>query len=158
MAHSGEKSVEIDVPAEDFYRIITDFEAYPRFLRSVLSSNMLQREGEVYDVEFTVRVIKKIDYTLRLEGKPYESVTWHLSKPGLFKTNDGGWRLEWLSDTKIRAYYRLSVSMAAFVPKAITNRLVAYTLPEMLQQFKEHAEAQYQSKLQGTSEDGGGST
>lgn len=146
MSKQVEQSVDVDVPAESFYELITDFAAYPEFLSSCVSTRVLKQEGEVYDVEFTVRVIRQIDYVLRLSGKPYESLSWTLIKPGLFTANDGGWRLEALTDTTTRATYRLAVEVSRFVPQAITAKLVESTLPEMLEQWKAHAEARYRAQ------------
>jgi ribosome-associated toxin RatA of RatAB toxin-antitoxin module len=145
MSHTAERSIDIDVPVEKFYELITDFERYPEFLSDVLDARILSREEESYRVEFTVRVIRKVEYTLVLTGVPSERLTWTLGKPGLFKSNEGGWWLESLGDTKTRATYRLAVSVSAFVPKAITKRLVSFTLPEMLQQWKGQAERLYSS-------------
>ncbi len=143
MSQSAEQSIDIDVPAESFYELITDFAAYPDFIDSVLSTRILRTDGDDWDVEFTVRVIRKIDYVLHLVGAPYEKLSWTLIKPGLFTANEGGWRLESLSDTSVRAHYRLAVAVSRFVPSGITQRLVQFTLPEMLGQWKAHAEKVY---------------
>jgi coenzyme Q-binding protein COQ10 len=143
VAHSAERTVDIDVPAELFYELITDFDSYPDFLSDVLATEVTKRDNGIFHVRFTVRVLKKFDYVLRLEGKPYESLRWHLLEPGLFQSNDGGWHIESLTETSIRVTYDLAVTVSRFVPHAITQRLVEVTLPEMLEQWKVRAEARY---------------
>lgn len=144
--HSAERSIEIDVPAEAFYELITDFESYPDFLSDVHEAEILNREDEIYDVRFTVRVIRRFDYVLRLVGAPYEKLEWTLLKPGFFTFNEGSWRIESLTETRIRAQYQLDVRVGAFVPKAITDRLAAAVLPDMLGEWKTRAEALYAEK------------
>lgn len=136
----------VDVPAESFYELITDFGSYPDFLDNVVATEVLRHDGDVYYVKFTIRVIKQFDYVLRLEGTPYERLTWHLTEPGLFQSNDGGWRIESLTDSSIRAHYALSVVVSRFVPKTVTRRLTQATLPEMLSQWKTHAESLYRAE------------
>jgi len=143
--HSARRSIVIDVPAELFYGLLTDFESYPAFLSDVVEAEVLSRDGEAWVVRFTVRVIREIQYELRLTGTPYEKVDWALTEQGFFLTNTGGWRIEWLTDTSIRATVFMDIEVGAFVPKAITNRLAAADLPAMLSEWKRRAEAVYQT-------------
>ena len=135
-----EQTVEIAVPREDFYRLITDFDSYPTFLSDVLAVNIQRQEESVYDVEFTVRVIRKLQYVLRLVGTPHEGLTWSFLGGRLFKRNDGGWKLT-DCDIGTRAVYTIDIEVKAFVPKAIINQLVGITLPSMLDQWKQRAES-----------------
>ena len=133
-------SVEIDVPVEDFYAVITDFESYPSFLNDVDSARLLSRRGEVYDVEFTVHIIRRLDYVLRLVGEPNSNLTWSFLSGQMFKKNDGSWTLEDLGG-RTRATYTVDVELNRFVPKAIGARLVQFRLPSMLQEWKQRAES-----------------
>jgi ribosome-associated toxin RatA of RatAB toxin-antitoxin module len=133
------RSIDIDTPVTDFYALLTDFDAYPQFLSDVTSTQVLRHEGNVWDVQFTVRVIREVQYVLRLTGVPNQSLHWTLESGQLFKTNDGGWDLEDLGG-RTRATYSLSVTVTRFVPNAITRRLVDLTFPNMLGQWKRHAE------------------
>ena len=93
------------------------------------------------DVEFTLNVIKRVTYTLRLtEQPPDKGLTWELVE-GMFKSNSGGWALEELPGGRTKASYEVEVSVGIFVPGAIVNRLVGKTLPATLRAFKERAES-----------------
>lgn len=142
---SAVQTMDIAVPRAPMYALITDFDHYASFLSDIKAAKTVRREGETYDVAFTAHVIKDIDYTLRLVGTPPTGLTWHLIAGRLFKRSDGSWKLEELGPDLTRATYTIDVSVAAFVPSAISNRLIQFTLPTMLGQWKKHAEALYQS-------------
>jgi coenzyme Q-binding protein COQ10 len=139
-----EQSIEIGVPVEDFYALITDFENYPNFLSDVKASRLLNRNDEVYEVEFTVQVIRRLNYVLRLEGTPHTGLKWSYLSGQLFKKNDGGWALENVG-AGTRATYWVDVEITRFVPKAISNKLTQISLPNMLGQWKRHAEQLYRA-------------
>ncbi len=133
------KTIDIDAPREAFYDLVVDFARYPEFLSDVKRIQVLRQTGEVFEVRFTIQVIKEFDYVLTLTGKRPESLTWTLKESGLFKKNDGGWKLEALSPERTRATYTIDVGLSLFVPSAITNRLVQFTLPSMLEQWAKRA-------------------
>ena len=143
---SAVQTMEIAVPRASMYALITDFNNYASFLDDIKAAKIVRREGETYDVAFTAKVIRDIDYTLRLVGKPPESLTWHLIAGTLFKTSDGSWKLEALGPELTRATYSIDVKVSAFVPSAISNRLIQFTLPTMLAQWKKHAEALHKAQ------------
>jgi uncharacterized membrane protein len=92
-------------------------------------------------VEFTLNVIKRITYTLRLTESPGgDGLRWELVE-GMFKSNSGGWALESLPDGRTGAVYDVEVAVGIFVPGSIVNRLVGKTLPATLKAFKRRAES-----------------
>ena len=153
--HSARRSVEIDVPAEFFYEVLTDFASYPDFLSEVVSIDARKTGDERWVTRFVARVLRQFEYTLEIVGTPYEKLDWTLEEPGFFLDNRGGWRLESLTDTSIRATFHLDIRVSAFVPKAMTNRLAATSLPQVLGEWKERAEHLYIRALQGVSPDPG---
>ena len=135
------QTVDIDVSPEAFFEVIRDYENYPLFLSDMERVRVVSRDGPVADVEFTLNVIKRITYTLRLTDEPPDKgLRWTLVK-GIFKTNSGGWTLTERPGGGTRATYDVEVSVGGFVPKAIVNRLVGKTLPATLRAFKERAES-----------------
>jgi len=135
------QTIDIDVTPAAFFEVIRDYEHYPDFLSDMESVRILSREDGVSDVEFTLNVIKRVTYTLRLtERPPDQGLSWELVS-GMFKSNSGGWSLEALAGGRTRATYEVEVSVGIFVPGAIVNRLVGKTLPATLQAFKARAES-----------------
>ena len=133
--------INIDVSPADFFEVIRDYESYPAFLPDMEAVRVLSREGPVAEVEFTLNVIKRVTYTLRLtEDPPCAGLHWELVE-GMFKSNTGRWTLEGLDSGGTRATYEVEVAVGIFVPGAIVNRLVGKTLPATLQAFKGRAES-----------------
>ena len=134
-----QKTIDIDVPVEHFYALITNFERYSSFLSDVKDARIVRHEGNVWDVEFTIQLIRRMNYILRLEGTPNQGLTWSFLSGQAFKKNDGGWSLEDL-DGKTRATYHVDIELTRFVPKAIASKLTLISLPSMLEQWKREAE------------------
>ena len=122
--------------------MITDYASYPEFLADMEEATILSRNDGVADVRFTVNLIKRVTYTLTLVEKAPHSLTWSL-KEGPFKVSDGQWALEALPNGHTRALYEVEVKVAAFVPKAISSKLVGKTVPALLAAFKSRAEQRF---------------
>jgi len=138
----AQESIDVDVSPEAFFEVITDFNEYRRFLTEVSDCRILNQDGNTYEVDYTIHVIKRIEYKLIFEAEPHSKITWRLGAPGkLMKENSGDWTLEPLDGgQRTRATYRLNVVPGVFVPKVVTQKLVTLTLPSLLQQFKKEAE------------------
>lgn len=134
------QTVIVDVPREAFFDVVRDYERYPDFLGDMVASRVVRREGDVAEVEFTLDVVKRISYTLKLVESAPERLEWSLVK-GTFKRNDGGWTLEELPGGRTRATYSIEITIGVFLPGTIVNRLVGKTLPATLQAFKRRAES-----------------
>jgi coenzyme Q-binding protein COQ10 len=132
--------IVVDVPREDLFEVIRDYVNYPEFLSDMESVEVKKREGDVAEVEFTLNVIKRLRYTLRLVETAPEGLSWTLVE-GMFKRNEGGWTLEELPGGRTRATYRIELTVGVFVPGSIVNRLVGKTLPATLEAFKKRAES-----------------
>ena len=135
------QTIEIDVPMSDFFSVIRDYEKYPEFLDEMESVRIIRSQDGVSDVEFTLNVIKRVTYTLRLSESPAgDGLRWELVE-GMFKSNSGGWALESLPGGRTGAVYDVEVAVGIFVPGSIVNRLVGKTLPATLKAFKRRAES-----------------
>ena len=135
----AQKSIRINVTPEVFFGVITDYEAYPDILPDMESAEILSREEGVTIARFTLNLIKRVTYTLRLVEVPNEGLSWSLVE-GPFKVNSGSWRLESLDEACTLAHYSVEVKVGVFVPASITNRMVGKTLPALLEAFKSRAE------------------
>ena len=135
-----ERSVHIDAPRDVVFETITDFESYPEFLPEVERLSV-RRTGELtWRVDYFVRVVKRIEYTVELVAEPPSEVRWKMvAGGGPMKDNSGGWRLE-SEGAGTRAHYRVDVSFGRLVPKALQTKLAEASLPAMLERFKSRAE------------------
>lgn len=139
---SAQQSIDINVPVDKFYGLITDFENYSSFLTDVKAAQVLTRKDDVWDVEFTIHIIRQLNYVLQLTGTPDKALNWSFVSGQMFKINNGGWILEDQGGTT-RATYTVDVEVTRFVPKAISSRITQISLPTMLNQWKNHAEKLY---------------
>ena len=93
-----------------------------------------------WDVRFTVKVVKRIRYTLRLKRVDELHVRWTLVD-GAFKVNNGGWDLVPSADgSSVHATYFIELQVGMFVPSSIMRTVVERTLPDTVMRFKQEAE------------------
>ena len=140
MAQKAQRSIEIDVTPKKMYEVVTDFESYPKFLSDVSRIIVISSGKDEWEVEFFVKIVKEISYTLKLWGTPGKSLEWKLIK-GFMKKNDGAWQLESLDKGKrTKATYIVDVEFGLLVPKRIVNTVMQANFPKMLEAFKKKAE------------------
>tara|TARA_Y100001968_G_scaffold325344_1_gene366408 strand:- start:348 stop:818 length:471 start_codon:yes stop_codon:yes gene_type:complete len=137
---AAQQSIEVGVSAERFFEVVTDYERYPEFLSDVESADVVSRGDGAAEVRFSLNLVKRLYYTLRLEEESPRRVVWSLAD-GPFKRNDGSWLIEELGPDRVRATYSIDVAVGVFVPGAIVNRLVGKTLPTTLENFRVRAES-----------------
>lgn len=149
---SASRSVTANVPPEHFFDVVTDFESYPEFIPETVAVEIVKKGkkgkdgSKTEDVQFSIKVIKKIDYTLRLTSNPEKkSVEWELVS-GPFKSNNGSWSIKAAGKGKTEATYTIDITMGFLVPQSITNMLVGSSLPKMLEQMKDRAESTFKKK------------
>ena len=135
------RSVEVDVPPKKFYQVVVDFENYPEFVNGVYSVICLKESAMNPQVQFEIKLIKKVSYILDFDNVPGKSVRWTLAKKGFFKKNDGSWELEPLDKGKrTRATYTVDIEMG-LVPGSILKTITEVNFPKMLGEFKKRAES-----------------
>jgi ribosome-associated toxin RatA of RatAB toxin-antitoxin module len=133
-------TVDISVPPERVYALITDFERYPGFVPNQSNATVLSSGDDRWRVRFELTVARKLNYVLDLTGVPNESLTWTLVEGDMMRTNEGGWKLEALEDGGTRASYWIEVALKGFVPRSVSRLMVERTLPANMQAFKLEAE------------------
>ena len=141
MTTRGEKSILVPVPIDAFWATITDYRAYPEILEDVKTAEIISREGGVVVVTFTIKVfLKGFDYTLRMVEEAPNALTWSLVSSNTLAQNDGGWRLEKVSETETRVTYWNQLAAKAWLPKSFINGLARIALPSMLKRWTTYAE------------------
>jgi len=134
------RQIEVDVTPGQMMATIVDFSSYPSFLPETQQTEVVLRESAAWEVRFTVRVIRSLQYTLRLEQDGDRTLRWSLVE-GVFASNDGSWTLEPLDGgTRTRATYGIDVQVGMYVPGNIIRSLVETALPRTLERFKAEAE------------------
>jgi ribosome-associated toxin RatA of RatAB toxin-antitoxin module len=134
------RTIEIDVPPPALMAVITDFAAYPRFLPEMDEATVLSSAPREWTVRFAVKIIRRIEYTLRLVQESDTRLSWTMVD-GMFKANDGGWELTAIDGgRRTRAAYRVDLDLGMFVPGSVMKTLVDINLPATLDAFKKRAE------------------
>lgn len=137
---TAEQTIDIAVPPAAFFAVVSDVARYPEFIPQMEHVRVLQTDGDTVDAEFTLHLITRIRYSLRLVADAPTSLSW-TTLGGDLRANTGSWTLEALPDGTTRAHYKVAVEVGMFVPGAIVTRLVGRDLPETLRAFKARAES-----------------
>ena len=138
---SARHQADINAKPADVMAVILDFESYPKFLPEIESCELVRSEKDEWDVRFTVKVVKRLNYTLRIQRVSDTEVRWHMLT-GVFKSNDGGWDLKHSQDgLRTHASYHIDLQVGMFVPSSIMRSLVDRSLPDTVDRFKAEAEA-----------------
>lgn len=139
---SAKQTTEIDVTPEEMMRVITDFGSYSDFLPEIEDVEIVRESDSEWDVRFTVKVVKRLRYVLRLKQNGPHQLRWHLLE-GAFKVNEGGWDLVPIDEGKrTHVTYFIDLQIGMFVPSSIMRNAVERTLPDTLKRFKGEAERQ----------------
>lgn len=140
------RTIEVDAPVAAMMAVLTDFERYPEFLPEIERARTLARENTAWEVSFTLSLIRRFHYTLRLLREPgaspgAERLSWSLVE-GSFRANSGAWDLEPLDGgARCRATYTIDLRTGMYVPAAIINSLLTERLEQMMASFRTRAEA-----------------
>lgn len=138
----AERTIEVDAPPEVLRAVILDFPRYADFLPGTESATVISEEPAAWEVRFVIRVIRQLEYVLRLTAPDDRTITWSLVE-GPFRSNEGGWCLEPLDGgARTRATYWLDVQVGMYVPGAIVRSLTDKSLPDTLARFRAEAERQ----------------
>jgi len=135
------RTVTFNAPIEEVFKVITDFETYPEFLEETKDVIIDKKTKKEVIASFTLQLMAKIQYTLKLALLKPTSVKWELVKGQMMKHNSGSWKLKKLSPKKTQATYTIDVGFGPLVPKSISNVLIDNNLPTMLESFKERIES-----------------
>ncbi|MCP4809739.1 MAG: hypothetical protein GY913_24960 [Proteobacteria bacterium] len=137
------RELSVQVPPTAFMAVLTDFVSYPDFLPDMEGARVLSEQGDAWEVSFSLRLIRQLDYTLRLvrtvgdEG--HQRLEWTMVQ-GVFRENRGSWTLAPTATGGTLALYELDVAVGMYVPRSILNSLLTTKLTATLDAFKLRAE------------------
>jgi ribosome-associated toxin RatA of RatAB toxin-antitoxin module len=92
-------------------------------------------------VKFNLSLIKDISYTIKLNNKVNQEVSWSLVSGDMMKVNNGRWTLKDLGGNKTEVTYFLEVELKGFLPGLgmIEKTLVSTNLPLNMKAFAKRA-------------------
>lgn len=116
---------------KEFFKIITDYESYSRFLPEVKSCRVLRQDEGKKLVEFQLSLIRTFTYRLWIKEKEDAGLSWELESGDIFKTNSGRWEIE-ENNKGVKVTYFIEATFNLFVPGPIAKALVGVNLPNMM--------------------------
>tara|TARA_R110002072_G_scaffold64203_4_gene159661 strand:+ start:106489 stop:106917 length:429 start_codon:yes stop_codon:yes gene_type:complete len=128
-----------DVSVEKIWNVITDYQSYAEFVDGVSAVEVLEQDESGARVKFSLNLIKKFSYILKLKHEPHTKISWSFETGDIFKKNEGSWQFKDLGDGKTQIDYALEVDIKGFVPKAIVNSLTSKNLPAMMDSYQNRA-------------------
>jgi uncharacterized membrane protein len=105
----ADRTVEIDAPLERCYEIVADLESTPDWQQSMISCEVLERDGQgrAKLCQFvTDAKVRQVKTEMRFTYQPPDGIKWEQEK-GELKWLNGAWKLEDLGDGRTRATYSL---------------------------------------------------
>ena len=136
---SAECTEVVDLSIGAFFKAVTDYENYPKFV-SGMKSVSVEGEGQNKVVKFDLEMMKRFEYSVDMresfdEAAGHAEISWTLKDSGLFKVNNGKWSLKALGPKKTQVTYSLDVEFSFGVPGFILNKLVKKNLPANIKSF-----------------------
>ena len=127
---------------EEFYKIVTDYEQYPKFLTEVKSVKVYKNAGNIKEMEYHVSLIKTFKYKLKATEVSNKSVSFEFIGGDVFKTMKGSWTL---NDQygKCAVVYYVDATFGLLVPDSVAKPLVSANLPMMISNFKKRIKEIY---------------
>lgn len=143
MGASTKKETVFEAPIEKVFQAITTYEDYPQFVEGVSDVKVHEKSEAGAKVEFSINMIKKVNYTLNMVHKGTTEVSWSLDSGDLFKINQGAWKLEDNGDGTTKVQYEVEVDIKGFIPMAgkIVSTLTEGQLPKMLKAYEKKAQS-----------------
>jgi coenzyme Q-binding protein COQ10 len=129
----------------EFYKIISDYESYPKFLPECKACHVVEVKGNRKLVEMKINLIKNFTYSLWMTENEPNAINWEFAHGDIFKQLNGSWKL---SDEagKTRATYAIDAKMGLFVPGPIAKGLIEVNLPSMMGSYHKRVEELYGSR------------
>lgn len=127
---------------QEFYKIITDYEAYAQFLTEVKECHVLESQGNRKLLEFHISFIKTFKYSIWVTEEADKGISWTFNKGDIFKQLDGGWKLTDEAG-RTRAAYSVDAKMGLLVPSPIAKGLIEVNLPNMMSAYHKRVKELY---------------
>lgn len=136
---SAELTEVVDLPIKSLFAAVTDYVNYPKFVTGMKSVSV-EGSGQNKVVAFDLEMMKRFQYSVNMresfdEASGQAEVSWTLKESGLFKVNNGCWKLKSFGPNKTQVTYSLDVDFSFGVPGFILNGLVKKSIPANIKSF-----------------------
>jgi ribosome-associated toxin RatA of RatAB toxin-antitoxin module len=128
---------------KELYDVVTDYEAYPRFFKDFTRCVVHEKDGDTWTVEFFVKVIKEVTYTLKIVHEPEQLKTrWSFIRGSLvsqsigawtFTETDGGAKIDYEAEIEVNA------PIPGFIKRRIQDAILNKSIATMFDQLEKEA-------------------
>jgi coenzyme Q-binding protein COQ10 len=132
---SAQVSEVYNCTAEEFFKIVVDYEKYPEFLTGVSSVKITKNDGSTKEMEYSVSIVKSFKYKLKVTEVAPSSVVFVFQSGEMFKTMKGSWTIKPAGE-KCKVDYAVDATFGMLVPSFMADQVVKINLPIMVQNFK----------------------
>ena len=139
---SASTTATFNCPADEFFKLISDYEKYPEFLTEVKDVKILKTSGSTKEMEYSVSLIKSSKYKLKVEEKAPTLIQFHFIGGDVFKTMKGSWDIKPKGE-KCEVIYSVEASFGMLIPDSIAKPLVSANLPMMIENIKKRIKKVY---------------
>lgn len=136
----------LQASADTLYRVVADFEAYPKWMPEFSQVKVLERRSAtLWIVQFSFKILlKTIVYKLAVTLDPSaRTIRWTLAQSDWMNRNEGGWLFEPLGDQSTRVTYDVAlgvkVPLGGAIADKVSQMLTGGTLPRTMQALEKRA-------------------
>lgn len=138
MSDQTTRRMRIDAPADEIWRVLTDFESYPTWARDLKEATVLERddEGRATLVRFRAAAMgRSTSYTLRYDWTDApDRLPWELVEGDIMRELDGSYEFVGAvggTDVTYHLSVELIVPLPGFVKRRAEARIVTTALQEL---------------------------
>ena len=139
MAQAEHKQV-VSVDAEQFFKAITQYENYPKFVDGCKGIQVERKGPGEARTHYKMNIMRDVEYTLDHKEFPdQKKMEWNLVKSDMIKKNTGRWELTSMGAGKTEVKYSIEIEFNIPVPGFVLNQLVKSSIPSMIRGFEKQA-------------------
>lgn len=140
MAVCVEEPVIIRADVDTFFRVVTNMEAYPEFLSSIRSVDLLRQNAREIWAGIDSHLVLNWHYLQVLRPEPPYRIGWEMIE-GPFREARGEWLVEAVHADRLETLYVATIEFGRFVPRRFVEMGMRTALPELLRQYARRMEA-----------------
>ncbi len=145
----ADHTVEIDAPIGTCFDAIVDYESFPRWQGSVISTEVKSRTEE--GLGERVRLFlsakgQKVDYTLDYSYDRPTEIRWDFVEGNGVDDVDGVYTFEQLDGDRTRATYKLGIDPSLPVPGIVARRIHSHAMKKSVEELKDEAERRHREQ------------
>ncbi|MNK55577.1 Polyketide cyclase / dehydrase and lipid transport [compost metagenome] len=140
MAVCVEEPVIIRADVDTFFQVITNMEAYPEFLSSIRSVDLLRKNPHELWAGVDSHLVFDWHYLQVLRPEFPHRIAWEMVD-GPFREARGEWLVEKVHADRLETLYVATIEFGRFIPRRLLEMGMHVALPELLRQYATRMEA-----------------